>query len=103
MREAFDRKAREVSRVEEANEKRLALKAELRAERNAYVQGQVEERGKLTERHAGEDRQLQEAVRHRQTFDRVAEVQARRTDARGLSRERQQEQDRGGRSIGPEL
>lgn len=101
MREAFDRQAREAQRIGEADRKRADLKAEMQAERNAFARGQVEERERLIERHRGEDRQLTEAVTHRQAFDRAAEVHARTGQARGIAREQQheREQSRGGRSI----
>jgi hypothetical protein len=96
MREAFDRQTRDGQRVEAARAKHAAMAAELRAERNAFVTGQVAERGKLTERHAGENRQMQDAVTHRQAFDRAAEVAARqKPEARTLTREQQQEREQG--------
>ncbi len=97
MREAFDRQARDGQRIAEAREKHATLKTELQAERNAFVRGQVEERGKLIERHAGENRQVQEAVTQRQGMDRAAEVSARREAARtfGLEQQQEREQDRG--------
>jgi hypothetical protein len=80
-----------------------ALKTGLQAERNQFVRGQVEERDRLTERHKGEDRQLQEAVTHRQALDRTAEVHARTSEARSISREQQQDREQGrGRSISPD-
>ena len=104
MRESFNRQHREAQRSEEAEQKRASLKAEIQAERNAFVRGQVEEREKLIERHKGEDRQLNEAAAHRQAFDRAAEVRARTSQPRGISREQQheREQGRGGRSISRE-
>jgi hypothetical protein len=103
MREAFDRQAREGQRIEEANQQRADLKTGLQAERNQFVRGQVEERDRLTERHKGEDRQLQEAVTHRQALDRTAEVHARTSEARSITREQQQDREQGrGRSISPD-
>ena len=104
VRDSFNRQHREAQRVEEAEQKRASLKAEIHAERNAFVRGQIEDREKLIERHKGEDRQLNEAAAHRQAFDRAAEVRARSSEARGISREQQheREQGRGGRSISRE-
>ena len=102
MRESFNRQHREARRGEEAEQKRDGLKAEIQAERNAFVRGQVEERERLIERHKGEDRQLNEAAAHRQAFDHAAEVRARSSEARGIGREQQHEQGRGGRSISRE-
>ncbi len=87
MREAFDRQAREGQRIEEANQQRTDLKAGLQTERNQFVRGQVEERDRLTERHKGEDRQLQEAVAHRQALDRTAEIHARNTAGQTITRQ----------------
>ena len=54
MRDSFNRQHREAQRGEGAREqKRAALKAEIQAERNAFVRGQVEERERLIERHKG--------------------------------------------------
>jgi hypothetical protein len=103
MREAFHRQARDGQRMQEADRERADLKAGLQAERNEFVRGQVEERQRLIERHAGEDRQLNEAVEHRRSLDRTAEVHARSNEARSNSREQQPEQERGrGRSISPD-
>ena len=87
-----------------AKEKQTAMAAELRAERSAFATGQVQERGKLVERHAGENRQMQDAVRARQEMDRAAEVSARREAARTFGNERQQQQEREqGREIGRDI
>jgi hypothetical protein len=101
MREAFDRQARETQRTQEAEQKQADLKAALKVERNEFVRGQTDERQRLAERHAGEDRQLNEAVTHRRSLDRAAEVHARSNDTRSNAREQQQERGQGrGRSIG---
>jgi len=75
----------------------------LKAERNDFVRGQVEERERLIERHKGEDTQLQQAVEQRKSLDRTAEVHARTSEARSISREQEREQEQGrGRSISPD-
>jgi hypothetical protein len=103
MREAFDRQTRDGQRIAAAKEKHTAMVTELRAERSAFVTGQVAERGKLTERHAAENRQMQDAVTHRQAFDRAAEVTARqKPEARTLTHEQRQEREQG-REIGRDL
>jgi MobA/MobL family len=100
MREAFDRQAREGQRIEAARQKHATLKAELQAERNAYVRDQMQERERLAERHKGEDQQLHQAVEQRRSLDRTAEVHARQADPRSNSREHVQEREQGrGRSI----
>jgi hypothetical protein len=100
MREAFDRQARETRRSGEAEQKTADLKTALKAERNDFARGQVEERERLTERHRGEDTQLQQAFEHRKSLDRTAEVHARSNDTRSNSREQVQEREQGrGRSI----
>ena len=103
MREAFDRQAREAQRVDEAKRQRADLRAELQAERNAYVRMQTQERDRLAERHKAEDRQLAEAVEHRKSLDRAGEVHARQADTRSNSRQNEREHDRGGRSIGRDV
>jgi hypothetical protein len=106
MREAFNRQGRETQRVQEADQRRADLKAEIQAERSAYVRGQMQEGEKLIDRHKGEDRQLNEAVAHRQALDRTAEVHARTSEARTISRQQEREQDREqgrGRSIDRDL
>ena len=106
MREAFERQTRETQRVEQAERKQAELKAALTIERNAYVRGQVEERERLIERHRGEDQQMQQAVEHRKSLDRTAEVHARTNDTRSNSRQHEREDDREqsrGRSIGREI
>jgi MobA/MobL family len=103
MREAFDRQARETLRIEEADRQRADLKEALKAERNEFVRGQVEERDRLADRHKGEDTQLQQAFEHRKALDRTAEVHARSNEARSNSREQQQDREQGrGRSISPD-
>jgi MobA/MobL family len=103
MREAFDRQGRETQRIEEADRQRADLKTALQAYRNEFVRGQSDERQRLAERHAGEDRQLNEAVAHRRSLDRTAEVHARSNDTRSHSREQQPEREQGrGRSISPD-
>jgi hypothetical protein len=100
MREAFNRQHRETQRLEAAEQQKADLKATLQAERNQFVRGQVEERQRLTERHAGEDTQLQQAAEQRKSLDRTAEVHARSNDTRSNSREHVQEREQGrGRSI----
>jgi hypothetical protein len=98
-REAFDRQARDGQRTVEARAKLDALKAELRAERSAYVTGQTTERAALIERHGGEDRQLKQALVSREGLDRAREVTARQPEQQDLAREREGQ----GRSIGREL
>jgi hypothetical protein len=103
MRQAFDRQTRDGQRIEEANQQQADLKTSLQAERNQFVRGQVETRETLIERHKGEDRQLTEAVEHRRSLDRIAEVHARTSEPRTLTRDQQQEREQGrGRSIGPD-
>jgi hypothetical protein len=99
MREAFDRQARDGQRVMAARQKRDALKSELRAERSAYAAGQTQERAALIERHAGEDRQLRQALVSREGLDRAREVTARQPEQQTMEREREER----GRSMGPEL
>jgi hypothetical protein len=104
MREAFDRQAREGQRIEAARQKHATLKAELQAERNAYVRDQMQERERLAERHKGEDQQLQQAVKQKRSLDRTAEVHARQADTRSNSREHVQEREQGrGRSISRDI
>jgi hypothetical protein len=98
-REAFDRQARDAQRTVATKAKLDALKAELRAERSAYVTGQTTERAALIERHGGEDRQLKQALTSREGLDRAREVTARQPEQQDLAREREGQ----GRSIGREL
>jgi hypothetical protein len=100
MREAFARQNREAERVQEAEQKRGDLKAEIQAERNAYVRGQTDERQRLAERHKGEDMQMDRAVEHRRSMDRTVEVRARRIEANVNTLQHQQSR---GRSIGRDL
>jgi hypothetical protein len=105
VREEFNRLARESQRTADAEHQRADLKAVLKAERNEFVRSQVEERQRLADRHRDEDRQLNQAVEHRRSLDRTAEVHARSNDARSNSRERQHTNDNDreqgrGRSIG---
>jgi hypothetical protein len=100
MREAFNRQHRETQRIEAGEQQQADLKTALKAERNEFVRGQVEERERLTERHNGEDTQLQQAFEHRKSLDRTAEVHARQAFTRSNSREQVQEREQGrGRSI----
>lgn len=94
-REAFDRQARDAQRVADADGKLAALKQELKAERNAYSTAQSQERKSVIERHAGEDRQLQEALRSRESLDRSAEVVQRREQVRNRVQERDRTQEQG--------
>jgi hypothetical protein len=100
MREAFARQNREAERVQEAEQKRGDLKAEIQAERNAYVRSQTDERQRLAERHKGEDMQMERAAEHRRSMDRTAEVRARRIEANVNTLQHQQSR---GRSIGRDL
>jgi hypothetical protein len=104
MKEAFNRQHRETQRIEAGEQQKADLKAALQAERNQFVRGQVEDRERLTERHRGEDQQMQQAVEQRKSLDRTAEVHARSNDNRSNSREQVQEREQGrGRSIGREI
>lgn len=86
-REAFDRQARDGQRVEAARVRMAAVKAELRAERATLAAGQARERAALSERHRRDDRQLEQAVRSREGFDRTAE----RREREAFAQVRQQE------------
>ena len=56
--------------------------------------GQASEQARLIERHRAEDRQFQ-GLSPRPDFDRAAEVEARRDQARGMAREN----ERGGPEV----
>lgn len=111
VKEAFNRQHREAERVKDAEQRRASLATEIRAERNAYVRGQTDERERLAQSHIDEDRQLVAAVEHRKSLDRTAEVHARRIEFNTNSRQHRREDDRdddreqsrGGRSIGREI
>ena len=100
MREAFARQNREAERVQEAEQKRADLKAEIQAERSAYVRGQTDDRQRLAERHKREDMQMDRAVEHRRSMDRTVEVRTRRIEANVNTLQHQQSR---GRSIGRDL
>ena len=87
LRSDFDREARSAERLATAERAIGDLKASLQADRSAYATRQAGERSTLTDRHRAEDRQLQQAVTVRTDFDRAAEVEARREQARGIARE----------------
>jgi hypothetical protein len=88
-RAAFDRQARDMQRMTEAKQKLADLKTELRQERSAYSTAQTKERAAVIERHGDENKQLQEALRHRESLDRSTEVSQRQEQARPV-----QERDR---------
>jgi hypothetical protein len=98
-REAFDRQARDMQRTESAQQQREALKVSLRAEKAAYVAGQIRERTALIERHKAEDGQLRQALAGRVNLDRAQEVIARQPEQQAHILDR----DGPGRSIGREL
>lgn len=100
-REAFDRQARDAERVAQAGAKLEALKAEIRAERDAFRAAQTRERQQLEARHQSQERQLQQAAQHRQGMDRTAERQVRHDAARAFERAQQHSQERGGQGIAP--
>jgi MobA/MobL family len=100
VREDFNRQARATQRTAGAEQQKTDLKATLKAERNAFVKSQLDDRQRLDDRHKAEDRQLEQAFEHRKSLDRAAEVQARSNDTRSHSREQQNEREHGrGRSI----
>ncbi len=86
--------------MQEAERKLADLKAEIQAERNAYVRSQTDERQRLAERHKADDQQMERAVEHRRSLDRTAEVHARRIEANVNTLQQQQSR---GRSIGRDL
>jgi hypothetical protein len=101
LRSDFEREARSAERLATAERAIGELKASLQAERSAYAARQSNERSTLTDRHRAEDQQLRQAFNVRADFDRAAEVEARREQARGNARE--QVPDRDNERKGPNL
>lgn len=102
MRGDFDREARAAQRSTDADRAIAAVKAEARAERNAFTAAQRKEVQEQAERHAAENGQFGEAVEARVRRDRLAEQQTRRDQARDRGRERDgYERDGPGQSPAP--
>ena len=93
--DAVDRQARAAQRIEQAERDIAALKASLRTEANSYALEQGREAAALRQRHTVEGQQLRTAASARRDFDRVAEVEGRREQTRGIERERQHGRGRG--------
>ena len=101
MREAFERQNREAERVQEAEQKRADLKAEMQAERNAYVRSQT--RRAATAGRAPQGRRICRWIGPwsiGRSMDRTAEVRARRIEANVNTLQHQQSR---GRSIGRDI
>jgi hypothetical protein len=95
MRGDFTRQTRDAQRLEQAEQKITDLKTGIQAERGAFVTAQTKDRQALTERHKGEDQQFRQAVTARQAFDRAAEVEGRKEQVQGVTREQDHQRDRG--------
>ncbi len=86
----FERQQRHGERVQEANERLENLRNVHRMEVKTFQRGQQMERDDLRERHASEDRQLDQAIKHRAALDRGKERQDRQPPEQSREREQQQ-------------
>jgi hypothetical protein len=85
--DAFNRAARADERAERAKQDIAALKDALKAERRTFIEGQSKDATALKHRHDTEDRQMGRAVDAKRAFDRTAEVEGRRQETRGITRD----------------
>ena len=88
----FEREQRHGARVEEARERLEKLENVHRMEVRTFERGQGMEREDLQDRHAAENRQLEQAVQHREDLDHAREQQDRQPPEQ--IREREQYQGR---------
>ena len=88
----FDRQQRHAARVQAANGRLEKLKMAHRMEEKTFKRGQDIERDDLKERHAGENQQLEQAIKHHANLDQTRERQDRQPPEQ--SREHEQQQGR---------
>lgn len=86
----FEREQRHGERVEEAKARLEKMQGVHRMEMRTFQRGQQMERDDLRERHASEDRQLEQAIKHRGELDRAKERQDRQPPEQSREREQQQ-------------
>lgn len=86
-----ERQQRDTEREQQAERQISDLRSRFNAERTAHAETQKREIEEIRNRHAGEDRQLSQAVQSRAERDRIAEVHIRQRDANERVQERQQE------------
>ena len=93
-RAAFERQQQHAARVEEAKARLERLEKAHSMEMRTFERGQGMEQEGLQERHAAEDRQLTQAIRHREDLDRTREQQDRQPQSQEQVLEREQQQGR---------
>lgn len=89
------RRQRDADRVIAAREKLAAIKTALRAEMSSFRAGQAQESERQAGRHSGQERQLQEAIRHRSGLGQAWERTSREAGNDNAAQERERHQGQG--------